>query len=308
MRPLENSTVTKGLLFAGCSFTWGQGLYYYSNLPSLKEPPPHTFNSINVKWSHYEYMKSIRYPRLIANHFKQFEVCQPFNGGTTYTIIDWWNKAFLETKNEHDPATYTVKDIARLKSVESTDWYHKKYDYEDFSHIFYQFTQWTRSYSPFFKDKNGTLTRTLHINFMQDPIWPKWLEENNITDDEYIERGKKQDIADVKKFLQRFEEKGVKAYVISWPFDMVPYIKDDPWLSERFIEFDYQDKHYTNIEHMMGFQHCAWNEVLHPELTIFRDIKAFDEAPIDHHPSPTCHRVIAENIIKRLEKEKANSN
>ena len=28
----------KGILFGGCSFTWGQGLYFYSNLPNLYEP------------------------------------------------------------------------------------------------------------------------------------------------------------------------------------------------------------------------------------------------------------------------------
>ena len=27
----------KGIIFAGCSYTWGQGLYYYSGLETLKE-------------------------------------------------------------------------------------------------------------------------------------------------------------------------------------------------------------------------------------------------------------------------------
>lgn len=28
----------KGVLFGGCSFTWGQGLYFYSDLPNLYNP------------------------------------------------------------------------------------------------------------------------------------------------------------------------------------------------------------------------------------------------------------------------------
>lgn len=28
----------KGILFGGCSFTWGQGLYFYSDLPNLYNP------------------------------------------------------------------------------------------------------------------------------------------------------------------------------------------------------------------------------------------------------------------------------
>jgi hypothetical protein len=91
---------------------------------------------------------------------------------------------------------------------------------------------------------------------------------------------------------------------MSWPYDLVPYIKNDPWLATRFIEFDYKGNHYTNIEEMMGLQYKKWNEVPHPELTVFRDIRSFQEPPVDHHPSLTCHRVIADNIIKHLEKEK----
>ena len=36
----------KGILFGGCSFTWGQGLYHYSNLSNLPATSEnHSFNS-----------------------------------------------------------------------------------------------------------------------------------------------------------------------------------------------------------------------------------------------------------------------
>lgn len=314
MKLLENAPVTKAMVFAGCSFTWGQGLYFYSNMPSLKEPEHHRYHSIDVRWTHYEYMKTLRYPRLVADYFKQFEICQPFNGGATYSIIGWWDEAFLETKNRYDPIPRTEDEIlkaweaeTRSKSVEG-DRYWKKYEYEDISHVFYQFTQWTRSHSPAMicANDDGSIVRTSHINSMQHPDFPNWLKENNLTEEEYIHRGRQQDIDDVRTFLQRFAEKGIKVYVMSWPFDMVPYIKNDPWLSSRLIEFDYQGQHYTNIEDMMGHQHAHWYEVAHPELMIWRDRREFQDPPVDHHPSKTCHRVIADNIIKHLEKEKAS--
>ena len=34
----------KGLLFGGCSFTWGQGLYFYSDLPDLYYPKPYEYH------------------------------------------------------------------------------------------------------------------------------------------------------------------------------------------------------------------------------------------------------------------------
>ena len=51
----KSDKVYKGMVFAGCSFTWGQGLYYYSNLPTLKEPPPDAYNSNLVNHSHNAY-------------------------------------------------------------------------------------------------------------------------------------------------------------------------------------------------------------------------------------------------------------
>ena len=41
----------KGLVFGGCSFTWGQGLYYYSDLPRLKEPALAEMTKLNTKTS-----------------------------------------------------------------------------------------------------------------------------------------------------------------------------------------------------------------------------------------------------------------
>ena len=290
MKAHDHIPVVKGMIFAGCSFTWGQGLYYYSNLPTLKEPLPHHYDADLVKFTHYEYMRSVRYPRLVASHFKQFEVCQPFNGGASYSIHQWWEECFNKFKSP---------DPEREKSVNG-DYYHQKYDYEDFSHIFYQFTQWTRGHSPAMicRNSDGAIVRTMHYSAMQNENFPQWLEENNLTLEQYIDRGKRREIEDAKNFLKKFEENGVKVYVVSWPFDIVDYIKNDPWLAEKLIEFDYLGTHYTNIESMM-----AWSEDVRPELTIAYDRSWFKEPPSDHHPSLDCHRVIADSIIRHLEKE-----
>ena len=86
--------VTKGIIFAGCSFTWGQGLYYYSNLPTLREPPPYHYDQKLLKDSHYEYLKSVRYPRLVANHFNTFEAFKTVNGGSEDETFDFFKNIF----------------------------------------------------------------------------------------------------------------------------------------------------------------------------------------------------------------------
>ena len=45
----KSDKVYKGMVFAGCSFTWGQGLYFYSDLPNLYMPKdPYTFHMNKV--------------------------------------------------------------------------------------------------------------------------------------------------------------------------------------------------------------------------------------------------------------------
>lgn len=279
--------ITKGMIFAGCSFTWGQGLYYYSNLSTLKEPKPHHYDADLVRFTHYQYAQSLRFPRLVANHFNTFEMCQPFNGGATYSIIEHWNSCF-ENVSDRD------------KSI-NADRNRPYYDYEDFSHIIYQCTQWTRSHSPAIirPNKDGVITRSSHIESMLCPDFNNWLTENNLTLEQYIDNGLKRDIEEIKQFLQNFENHGVKAYILSWPFDIVPYIESDPWLKERFITFQYNGHHYTSMERMMDTQDKI--SVMHPELTIYRDAENFEIPPVDHHPSVTCHRVVADNIIRHIE-------
>ena len=63
----------KGIVFAGCSFTWGQGLYYYSKMETLKEPAPEQYEHKLVTDAHKRFMATLRFPRLVANHFKTFE-------------------------------------------------------------------------------------------------------------------------------------------------------------------------------------------------------------------------------------------
>jgi hypothetical protein len=49
-----------GIVFAGDSFTWGQGLYYYSKLPGLKIPKTGHYLDTYVTPSHRRFKKTIK--------------------------------------------------------------------------------------------------------------------------------------------------------------------------------------------------------------------------------------------------------
>ena len=108
MKLIKND-VTKGIVFTGCSFTWGQGLYYYSNLQTLKEPGMYRYDQSLVNSAHRRYMASVRFPRLVANHFKTFEVVSENNGGRDMDSFNFLKKVFGLVPNDQF-SHYLVND------------------------------------------------------------------------------------------------------------------------------------------------------------------------------------------------------
>jgi hypothetical protein len=286
MIPLDNTPEVKGFLFAGCSFTWGQGLYYYSNLPTLKEPPRFEYRHEYVTEAHKRYMESVRFPRLVANHFKTWEVVHPFNGGSNNSAVKWWRSSFNEMPQGPD----------------ITD---KKYDYSEFSHVFFQLTQWHRN--NFLVELNGAQYRipmNVAIGDDNSGRWPakfhQWLKEKNLTFEQWQNQYIDDNLAEVKQFLQEFEDHGVPTTLILWPEhynheakgdEYISRITADPWLDQRLLRLKYQGKTYNSMERLMR---------IHPEMVIESDHRSFKETPKDHHPSLLCHKVMANNIIEHL--------
>jgi len=289
MKPNSDKLPIKAIAFAGCSFTWGQGLHYYSNLPNMQEPGEWLYDSTLVSFVNYEFIKSVRFPRLVANHFNTCELTQPFNGGNTERILNWWHDCF-------DLTNLTTNQLS-INSIDSKP----KYIANEVSHLIFQFTQWHRTARVIeFLGKNyGTYTHNEFWN-TESNLLLRWLKKNKMTLDDYIEKAKQEDVLTVKKYLQIFESKGIKTYILSWPADLLPYIKQDNWLSEKLITIKYKGNEYFSIEDLKGPEFGGGPN---PELTIKLDTDHFEIPPKDNHPSLKCHQVIANSIINHLENE-----
>ena len=285
MKSKQNAKITKGIIFAGCSFTWGQGLYYYSNLDTLQEPPPDQYNPDYLTESHVEFMKTVRYPRLVANHFNTFEFVHLRNGGSNHGAVSYW-RACLNTKTKHEKI-YNDK----IRPI----------DYKEVSHIVFQLTQWQRD--NFDMHIDGETHNIPYFCIGHDQYRDKffrWLDNQGLSmatwTEMYIQKG----LDDVKALLQECENNGVKATIFTWPSDYLRFIENDPWLKERLLTFEYNNKTYRSIEDLM-WPGTMQNKGYNPELTIKWDEDKFEVTPKDHHPSIACHRVMADNVIKRIE-------
>lgn len=228
--------LNKVIGFAGCSFTYGDGLEYYDGTNTLS-----------------------RFSTLVANHFHINPINQSFRGGSHTKIISWW------------------EDYLQHNNLDA---------------FVFQFTRWNRSDSTI-------LPGVSHIDVLQHHL--PVLEKNNITLDYYIEDAKKQDVLFVFNFLQKFKDR-FPIYILQWPEDTLSEVKTYVWLRERLISLEYKNETFECIADLLDRPLKRINSK-RPELTIATDYVNFKKPRKDYHPSKLCHRVIADNIIKRLEND-----
>jgi hypothetical protein len=269
----------KGLLFGGCSFTWGQGLYFYSELPNLFNPPGEVYFANKVTDSHKKFAETLRYPRLVASHFKTFEVLKNINGGSEDETFDFFDN-ILNDPNRNKLYSY---------------YSHDRYTYEDFSYIIIQLSQIFRNKFYFELDGETHFTNSPPINGWDDTTkLEKWMEINNYSVEDWSNQLKKLQYERLLKELKFYEDKGIKTKILSWQDDLIEYIKNDTFLNERFIQIRYDDKVYDTIRDL---------QTNHSEMYIKSDPYFDGYVYRDHHPSKKCHEVIANSIIYNLEKK-----
>ena len=271
---IKNDKVTKGILFAGCSSTSGQALYYYSNMPTLKEPPPDAYNWELVTDAHNKFRKTLYFPRLVANHFDTFEVSMIQNGGAEVTSFEYIKCAF----GLLGPYLHLITET---------------YTYDEIEYIVLQTSQINRNAFEFVY--KGQKCKFLPWEEEQSKMFYEWLLENNTSFEEWELIHYTNVFNQLKTELQFYESKGINVLLLSWEIDYLKYFGNDDWFMDRFISIEYNGVEYKTIRNLM-------NENI--ELHINSDYEYFVKTPKDHHPSKKCHRIIADAVIKKIEETK----
>lgn len=269
-----NNTTTKGIVFAGCSFTWGQGLYYYSNMSTLIEPAPDAYNPAIVTDAHKRFGATLRYPRLVANYFKTFEVVSKQNGGCEDTSIAFLQKVF----GRLDAHTHLSDD---------------NFSYSEIDYIILQTSQIVRN--EFIFEYENKKWKFLPWEELESKMFYNWLAENNINFDDWAKMHYTNVYNKLKSELEFYESKGIKVFILCWEEDYLKHFGDDKWLIDRLIPMFYNGVDYVTIRNLMD---------THKYLHINSDYDYFEDPPKDHHPSKLCHEIIAKNVIEKIENKK----
>lgn len=265
----------KGIVFAGCSFTWGQGLYYYSGMDTLQEPPPNQYIPEYVTNAHKRYMFTKRFPRIVSNHFDTFEIVKDPNGGSEGESLNFLKCLF--------DSEFQMHHITQ-----------EKYSYSEIEYIIYQFTQPGRNrvkYDYKGEERYFNLIEVGSVNRDTHPFF-EWLIKNDYTWESFMKQHTKSVFDEVKTRLIELESKGINIKLLCWENDYIPLITTDEWARFRFIPIVYKDFNYKSIRNLME---------VNKQFQINSDYQNFDNPPQDHHPSLECHKLLGSLVIESIE-------
>jgi len=270
----------KGILFGGCSFTWGQGLYHYSNLSNLRATSEnHSFNSRAITEAMIRYKNSLRFPRLVANALNTFEVCKDDTG------------QLLGNGGSKDE-TFAYFDY--LFNVE------RKFSYNDFSHIIIQLSNPYRNYFEFeldnIKYKTKISNTHLYKGIDDDVVGGEKFEEycnlHNYSIDDIQSIHLNNQYKRLKERVIFYNSKNIDVKIICWFDDVISASKNDNFFNDKIIKLKYNNKNFGTI---MSLMESDENMVIESD---FRKNKNMTVR--DRHPSKLCHEIIADSIVKNL--------
>jgi len=287
---LRHKNHIKGIIFAGCSFTWGQGLNYYNDFPTNVYQPLGKYNKCDLSACQIKYIERNRFPRLVANNFDSYEFVRPNNGGSNKQAIDFFNTSFNQCR-EIDSTLAVYNDGIRPVKI----------DHREISHVIFQLTQPERDcISITYEGKTYEYFDMLTWLSDKKELLDKYLTSSKIDLDFWIENNLRKSILRVKDFLVECETKGIKTIVTTWPYKNLKYINEDEFLKARLLPIRYNNSIFYSMDDLMGRN--GYNEEPHErgEMIIRFDFENFITPPNDMHISKKAHKVIADSIINQI--------
>jgi hypothetical protein len=264
----------KGIIFAGCSFTWGQGLYFYSDFDDVIKSGDNNFKPENITDAHFKFKNILYFPRLVSNHFNTFEIVKKTNGGSDENSINFVNNLF---KNNSDN-------------------FNGNFEYGDFDYLILQTSQIGRNKFNFtYKGIEYSINVPINgsvWNSEEEKLLLEWFVENGLNYNEWFNLFIKQIFEKIKNFLIFYESVGIKTKILCWHDELLPLIKNDEFVSKRFVPLVYENKKYECISYLVNTQ---------KGMLISNDFNNLTDPPMDNHPSRKCHQIIANNIINSIE-------
>jgi hypothetical protein len=264
----------KGIIFAGCSFTWGQGLEYYSDLNDKVYVQSDGWPGI-TRLSHLEHIKNNRFAKKVSTHFNTFDICRYQNGGC------------------EDESIKFVLSILNQENYKKINEFQK----DDFSYLIFQTSEPSRNVCTYINYNTNTEKEVPLKEFINDSNNPayrgfyEYIAKNyNNNFELFYNHFLETQFNKIKELFNLCEIVGIKCFILNWREDYVPFIERN-YMVDKLITIDYNNKNYKCIFDLM--QHNL------EKFDIASDINISTNK--DNHPTPFAHKIIADAIIKKIE-------
>lgn len=309
----------KNIIFAGDSFTWGEGCELFDdkiynfvkstcNEKGYYQPK---YGDIQ-HFGYFEYIRNkFRFPTQVANHFNVMNILPQRNGGDMYGALNFV-KGVLHDWNSNNFSHVIINLTEEYRSIvsnETREWYLKElqWDIVNYSEVANVMALW---YS-FLSMGDETLSISDDVVLNRYKEWNNTddknvLPSNNVLNlilnkferpDDFEQKVLEIFWNDIKRIIENIELKKVKILILnSWCRKTVDFFKSDnvpneelkDFFNSRFIKLYDDEKEYTDLYSLMLVP--KYNLSLkHPWTK-------------NQHPTKEAHDVIANSVIKKLEK------
>jgi len=283
------------IIFAGCSFTWGQGLWSYmksdAHVPSYEE---WIFEDFELPPGSMEFKDKHRFANMVSDWLNKTPITKVENGGTDLESVNFINYLF------------------DTNSIDNPVFPRGKYKFEDVSDIVFQTTQIARSTFSFTHNntefrlrslpsrKNFDEIERIHYdsnNHMSITIEPnlrslyEWMYDNDYEIEDVLSMMSTDITNKIENTLKYYESNGIKTHIFCWTNEYLPEFDSRPFLSERLVKLDYRDRKFYCLDELFEYN---------PELQMSNDSSVLHYTGNDDHPSLECHGIIANSLLKVL--------
>ena len=291
------------IVFAGCSFTWGQGLWSYwpnkdAHIPTAGD---YVNNRCGIPDDAIRFRDEHRFPRLVCN---KFGYCTPvvkrYNGSTDLVSIEFLEEVLKNNVTYDSHLTENVnKDEITDVVFQFTNLFRSEFTFDYKGNTYQHFHDLYSKYSITNKlhfHKNGMI-EVEEFSKGNNDILLEWLLDNNFTIDDFIEVHSKKLHTKVESTLKKFESLGANIHITFMDDTHLENIFKNDYLASKIIKLKYNNEEYSTIMEMQNN---------YKDLVIATD-DTFHFVDDDGHPSLKCHQIIADNIVEHIKKhEKKN--
>tara|TARA_Y100000389_G_C17342984_1_gene454358 strand:- start:37 stop:954 length:918 start_codon:yes stop_codon:yes gene_type:complete len=284
------------IIFAGCSFTWGQGLWSYSptklKVPTVNEylkgagiPEPADIFRMENRWASE-----------VAQRLHSREIIKRHNGGTDEESIRFIDEVKGNNVNRHSLLTENVI-WEKVKGVifQTTQAYRSGFEFFQNGSEYCIFSESNlKNLERVNKIKRDNLG---NINDVEDvdngiDIFLDWLIDNNHTVEDFEKLHTEFMSNKILNKLKNLEkEENIPTLLICWTPEYLPYFLNDKFASERLVKLKYNGKEFNTIS-------CIIDE--YKELEIQHDSNTLHDDGGDGHPSLECNRIIRDAVLDKI--------